>query len=69
MKLVLSRRNLVTLLNKLDRAKAGDETARTLWKWVDGALPVRVEVVAEEDEVVYADREPGAVLPQDLTPR
>ncbi len=69
MKLVLSRRNLVTLLNKLDRVKRGETSARTIIKRVDGALPVSVEVVAEEDEVVYADREPGDVLPQDLAPR
>lgn len=80
-KLTLSRRNLLTLLSKLDRAKAGEHSARTLIKGAvmpSGILNldtgqvtwntdvnIEVAVTAEEDEVVYANRTPGEVLPVD----
>lgn len=62
----LSRRNLLSLLNKLDRKAAGGETACTLVK-NDDTHPKypqtmkHIEVVAIEDDEYYAHRLPGAV--------
>jgi len=61
----LTRRNLETLLRKLDRAAAGEDTARTLIKGdtehkqfpITGAS--RVIVTAHEDADYYTDRAPG----------
>lgn len=80
-KLTLSRRNLLTLLSKLDRVKAGETSARTLIKGavmpsgvlnldtgtltMNTQVNIEVAVTAEEDEVVYASRKPGEVLPAD----
>lgn len=67
----LSRRNLLTLLSKLDRKSAGEDTACTLIKY-DGRVEMGREtaradvfVVAAEDSDVYKDREPGVVHPKD----
>lgn len=61
----LTRRNLLTLLSKLDRQKAGEETACTIIKHdtAHEKFPIReaVAVTALEDEVYYYDREPGDV--------
>ena len=68
-KVFLSRRNLLTLLNKLDRKAAGGETACTLIK-CDNIHPkypqtmIDIEVTAVED-IDYYDRPAGAVLPVD----
>lgn len=65
----LTRRNLRTLLSKLDRARRGDETARTLIK-CDTRHPrfpcsdVTV-VIAVEDDDYYTDRNPGEVDARD----
>jgi len=59
----LSRRNLLTLLSKLDRVKAGEVSACTLIK-TDQDITLK----AFEDDVYYEDREPGEVHPKD-TPR
>lgn len=60
--LILSRRNLLTLLAKLDRVRDGGTSACTLLlPYENGPLPVQ----AVEDEVKYADREPGMVHPID----
>lgn len=59
-RVILSRRNLLTLLSKLDRHKAGEATARTLVK-----ADQDVAVTAIEDEEYYVDRTPGAVHPSD----
>jgi hypothetical protein len=65
----LTRRNLLTLLSKLDRKKRGEETMRTLVK-EDTAHPKypcsdRILVTAVEDEDYYTDRLPGYVHPAD----
>ena len=66
----LSRRNLLTLLSKLDRAAAGEVTAKTIVKNDDRhptysqTHPV-ILVTAVEDEHYYVDRTPGKVLPED----
>lgn len=62
----LSRRNLLTLLSKLDRKAAGQQTACTLIKNDNAHRTYRqtmtsIEVVAVEDEVYYAERLPGPV--------
>ena len=61
--LYLTRRNLLTLLAKLDRAALGGETTRTLikrdtrhHKYPCSDVTV---VTAVEDEDYYTDREPG----------
>ena len=60
----LSRRNLLTLLAKLDRAKAGEVTKRTIIKYDDfhPTLPQShpiISVTAVEDKDYYIDRAPG----------
>lgn len=62
----LSRRNLLTLLSKLDRRAKGEQTECTLVKR-DHSHPVYPQshhvmfVVGVEDAEYYKDREPGAV--------
>lgn len=70
-KIYLSRRNLLSLLSKLDRKKAGEETACTLLK-SDSAhekYPQTMEeclVTAVEDQEYYEEgRPPGYVHPSD----
>jgi hypothetical protein len=68
--LYLSRRNLLTLLAKLDRAKAGEETECTILK-SDTAHPeypstTPTLITAVEDEDYYAEREAGEIHPADL---
>ena len=66
----LTRRNLLSLLSKLDRAKAGEQTACALIK-NDNAHPVypqtmkSIWVQAVEDDAYYIDREAGDVHPSD----
>ena len=63
-KVYLSRRNLETLLAKLDRVKAGDNRACTLIKR-DNTHPrypqtmAEIYVVAVENEDYYTHRQPG----------
>lgn len=57
--IVLSRRNLLTLLSKLDRVRDGEESACTLIK-SDGTI-----ISAEEDSDHYANRTPGSIHPRD----
>lgn len=66
----LSRRNLLTLLSKLDRAAAGDITERTIIKsdMSHSQYPQTMQhalVTAVEDIDYYTDRLPGAVHPKD----
>jgi hypothetical protein len=69
-KIYLSRRNLLTLLNKLDRKKMGDETQCTIIKR-DPAHPDypqtldEIYVTAVEDEDYYVGRSPGTIHPLD----
>lgn len=63
MKVYLTRRNLLTLLNKLDKVKAGGCSARMLIKrdTVHPKFPCSdvTLVQAVEDEDYYTDRPPG----------
>lgn len=66
----LSRRNLLTLLSKLDRAAEGNTTFCSIIK-SDNHHPLypqtmdRILVTAVEDAVYYAHREPGPVDTKD----
>jgi len=66
----LSRRNLLTLLSKLDRLKAGEVTACTIIK-NDTKHPKypqsmkEIVVTAIEDGEYYVERNPGIVHPSD----
>lgn len=66
----LSRRNLLTLLSKLDRVKAGESSFQTIVKHdtknrrFSQSHP-RITVTAVEDEDYYSDRNPGPVHPKD----
>lgn len=69
-KVYLSRRNLLTLLSKLDRKANGEETMCTLYKQdaVHKKYPQShpfIQVTAVEDEEYYTDREAGNVHPKD----
>jgi hypothetical protein len=66
----LSRRNLLTLLSKLDRKAAGEHSECTLIKR-DNVHPKysqtmkEIYITAVEDEDYYVNREPGIVFPED----
>lgn len=68
-KLYLSRRNLQTLINKLDRLKAGEETKCTIIKFNERpSFPNSMDeitVVAIDDDKYYCDFSPGIVYPAD----
>ena len=63
----LTRRNLMTLLNKLDHVGRGGESARTLIK-NDTKHPKypqshpNIVITAVEDDDYYTEREPGLVV-------
>lgn len=65
----LTRRNLLTLLNKLDRQRAGDATYCTIVKsdtaHIKYPIPEEMMITAVEDEDYYDEREPGPVHPSD----
>ena len=66
----LSRRNLLTLLSKLDRQAAGDATACAIVKYANPSDPYcntidQVMVIAVPDDEFYADRSPGIMHPAD----
>lgn len=66
----LSRRNLLTLLSKLDRQAAGEQTFCSVLK-NDNVHPQypqtmdHVLVTAIEDDAYYAHREAGLMHPED----
>jgi hypothetical protein len=69
--LYLTRRNLVTLLSKLDRCKADgpNTSACTIVKsdtlhWIYPCTDI-IRVTALENEAYYTDREAGKVWPED----
>lgn len=72
-KLYLSRRNLLTLLSKLDRAEKGEETECTLIKH-KGTTPEyqqtmdAIAIIAVDDDAYYGaqNRQPGDVHPADI---
>jgi hypothetical protein len=62
----LSRRNLQTLLNKLDRRARGEETTCTIVPGSRTEFPQPPRLVtAVEDDVYYAEHAPGIVHPSD----
>ena len=68
--LVLTERNLRTLLSKLERRRAGEDTLCTILKQ-DTTHPVYpltepVMVTAVFDHEYYFERSPGAVSEKDL---
>jgi hypothetical protein len=69
-KLYLTRRNLLSLLSKLDRVKQGEQSFCTLIKQdtAHSKYPSTdiIEVTALEDEDYYDDRKPGLVHPADV---
>jgi hypothetical protein len=67
----LTRRNLQTLLNKLDRTANGDPSACSIIKHDDThkTYPQSMKscmVIAVEDADYYTDREPGAIFYKDV---
>ena len=65
----VTRRNLLTLLSKLDRNAKGDASARTIIKR-DTTHPKDpcsdvVWIVALEDAEYYTDRTPGPIHPDE----
>lgn len=66
----LSRKNLLTLLSKLDRKAKGEHSECAIIKY-DNTHPLYPQtmdvcvVQAMEDDVYYADRPSGEVLPAD----
>ena len=69
----LSRRNLLTLLSKLDRRALGEETKCTLIKHQNVGAPfcqsmIEISVTAVEDTEYYTKRSPGEVLFEDTPP-
>ena len=61
--LTLSRRNLLTLLSKMDRVRDGGLSLCTIIK--PGGPHGDIVVTGAEDDVVYKNREPGYVMPWD----
>ena len=66
----LSRRNLMMLLSKLDRQAAGESTSCTVIKYQNKSDPYvqsmdAIAVTAIEDDKFYANRNPGAMHPND----
>lgn len=69
-KIFLSRRNLMSLLSKLDRKARGEESACTLIKNDSSNARYKqtmksIQVTAVEDAEYYYDRPPGEVHPSD----
>lgn len=69
-RIYLSKRNLLTLLSKLERFEQGEETACSIIKFANPLDPYcntldQVAVIAIPDEKYYITREPGFVLPID----
>ena len=67
----LSKRNLLTLLSKLERLEKGEETKCAIIKYKNLQDPYCnsmdvVFVTAIPDEKFYTNREPGFVHPSDL---
>ena len=65
-KIYLSKRNLLTLLSKLEREERGEETACAIIKYANPTDPYcntikEITVVAVPDEKFYTNRAPGAM--------
>lgn len=68
--LYLSKRNLLTLLSKLERVERGEESACAIIKYRNEGDPYvntmkEVKVVAIPDAAFYTNRSAGAVHPAD----
>ena len=60
----LSKRNLLTLLSKLERLERGEETACAIVKYANPTDPYcntikEITVIAVPDEKIYTNRAPG----------
>jgi hypothetical protein len=64
--LYLSRRNLLVLLNKLDRKGSNQTIIKNDTEHPKYPASDRTIVVAIEDADYYTDREPGGVHPEDV---
>lgn len=70
----LSRKNLLSLLGKLDAVKAGKASACAIVKR-DQVHPVYPQTIGDlfiqaiEDEDYYTDRSPGYMVANDVLPR
>jgi hypothetical protein len=71
-KVYLSRRNLLTLINKLDRNKVEPGASKCTLVKRDDKHPFfpqserEITVVAVEDDLYYCERSPGTVHPKDV---
>ena len=71
--LYLSKRNLLTLLSKLERFEKGEETKCAIIKKANSLDPYCMQgidscmIVAIPDEKYYVGREPGAVHEKDIS--
>ena len=67
--LYITRRNLLTLLKKLDRVKHGGASELTIIKQdtIHPKYPCSdvIAVTAVEDDAYYTERQPGRMLPED----
>lgn len=69
-RIYLSKRNLLTLLSKLERLEAGEDTRCTIIKNANPLDPYcntvdQVAIIAIPDEKFYVNRQPGAMHPKD----
>lgn len=69
-KIYLSKRNLLTLLSKLERLERGEETACAIVKYANSTDPYcnsmnEVMVIAIPDNEFYTNRAPGVMHPLD----
>lgn len=69
-KIYLSKRNLLTLLSKLEREQRGEETACAIVKYANPTDPYcntikEITVIAVPDEKFYTNRAPGEMHPMD----
>jgi len=69
-RIYLSRKNLLTLLSKLDRFAAGEETKCSIIKYENPLDPYcqtmdEVMVIAIPDESYYVNRPAGVMHPKD----
>jgi len=68
--LYLSRRNLLTLLSKLDRLEDGESTACSIIKYANPMDPYcntidKIMVTAIPDELFYTNRSAGVMHPKE----
>ena len=69
-RIYLSKRNLLTLLSKLERLEAGEDTKCTIIKNKNPLDPYcntidRVAIIAIPDEKFYVNRNPGPMHPKE----